>query len=44
MVAKPNHEIVRYADEEGALTQAWLHVPLESEVQHVVQEHVRQQG
>src|SRR5262249_6872046 len=44
LVAKPNHEIVRVADEEGTLTQAWLHVPLDPEVQHVVQEHVGQQG
>src|SRR5262249_54356741 len=34
----------RVADEEGTLTQAGLHVLLEPQVQHVVQEHVRQQG
>ena len=44
LVAKPNHEIIRIADEESTLTQARLHVLLEPKIQHVVQEHVRQQG
>jgi hypothetical protein len=44
LVAKSNHEIVCVADEESTLTQTWLHVLLEPEIQHGVQEHVGLQG
>ena len=44
LVAKPNHEIIRITDEKDTLTQPWFHVLLEPQIQHVVQEHVRQQG
>ena len=44
MIAKPNHEVVRVADEEGITPQARLHVLIEPEVQHIVQEHIRKYG
>jgi len=44
LVAEPHHEVIRIADEEGTLTHPWLHVLFEPQIQHVVQEDVREQG
>jgi hypothetical protein len=44
LIAKSNYEIIRIADEEGTVPQTRLHVLLEPEVQHVMQEHIRKQG
>ena len=38
---EPHDEVVREADQEGLPLEAWLDVPLEPFVQHVVQEDVR---
>ncbi len=44
LVAEPYHEVIRIADEEGRLTHPRLHVLFEPLVQHIVQEHIRNQG
>ena len=37
LIAKPDHEIIRIADQEGIASQARLHVLFEPEVEHIVQ-------
>ncbi len=43
MIAEPNYEIIRIADEEGTASQTRFHFMFEPEIQHIVQEHVRNQ-
>ena len=40
-IAKSDHEIIRVADEEGTVSQTGIHLLLEPQIQHVVQEDVR---
>ena len=44
VVAKPHNEIIRKADEEGTVSQSTLHLLLEPEIQHIVQEQIRKDG
>ena len=37
-VAKPDHEVIRVADEKGAVSQTGSHLAFEPQIQHVVQE------
>ena len=41
LIAEPNHEVIRKADEESTISKPWFHFLFEPEVQHVVQEDVR---
>jgi hypothetical protein len=43
MVTKPNDQIIRVADEVGVASQPRLHFLFEPQVQHIVQEHIRNQ-
>jgi hypothetical protein len=42
-IAKSDHEIIRITDEEGTVSQAGRHFAFEPQVQHIVQEDVREQ-
>ncbi len=44
LVAEPNHEVVRKADQVGIALKAWLHFLLEPKIKHLVQEHIRKHG
>src|SRR5271163_3574419 len=44
LLAEPNDEVVRIANEVRLATQAWLDLPVEPVVQHVMQEDVRKDG
>jgi len=41
VIAEPDHEVIRVADEEGTISKTRFHFVLEPKVQHVVQEHIR---
>ena len=43
LIATPNREIIRVADEEGRTGKTRFHFIFEPQIQHVVQEHVRNQ-
>ena len=42
-VSKPDHDIIRIADEESTVAQAGYHIAFEPQVQHIMQEDVRKQ-
>src|SRR5262245_3028375 len=42
-VAKSDHEIIRVTDEEGTVSQTRFHIAFDPQIQHVVQEDVREQ-
>src|SRR6516225_1508202 len=42
-VSKPDHEIIRIADEESTVAQTGFHIAFEPQVQHIMQEEVRKQ-